>query len=152
MALADVHWYVFCVTVQLLSLPRMRNKRSHTPFILTHTHAATITERLPGDHIKCDQWTLLKVLLGVLWVCGACLLHGVKVYWCQVFTASLVYCLICRDIHHSYIIFAYTSTVAKLYCFILGTHFLIHLPFHCDNIHKLVNIHVLTLPGYHASK
>ena len=113
MALADVHWYVFCVTVQLLSLPRMRNKRRHTPFILTHTHAATITQRLPGDHIKCDQWTLLKVLLGVLRVCGACLLHGVKVYWCRVFTASLVYCLICRDIYHSYIILAYTSTVAK---------------------------------------
>src|SRR4029434_37389 len=68
---------------------------------------------------------------------------------CRVVTARLVYLLFFRDIYQSYIIFSYTSTVAKLYCFILGTHFLIHLPFHCDNIHKLVNI--LTLPGSHAS-
>ena len=96
------HWPMFIGMFSALlysySVYRECGIRRQTPFILTHTHAATITQRLPGDHIKCDQWTLLKVLLGVLRVCGACLLHGVKVYWWRVFTASLVYCLICRDI------------------------------------------------------
>src|SRR4029434_119239 len=100
------HWPMFIAMFSALlysySVYRECGIRDDILFILTHTHAATITQRLPGDHIKCDQWTLLKVLLGVLLVCGACLLHGVKVYWCRVFTASLVYCLICSDIRHSY--------------------------------------------------
>ena len=62
---------------------------------------------------------------------------------------ELGYCLVCRDIQHAYILFAYTCCCSIILIYILGTHILIHL--HCNNVHKLVNIHLLTLPGSHAS-
>ena len=83
--------------------PRVREKkrRQEKSFILTNTHASTAS--FPSNRVIWDSWKLLKVLLGVLWVRGACLLHGVRVYWCQVFATGKVFmrgqthCLVCRD-------------------------------------------------------
>ena len=42
---------------------------------------------------------------------------------------ELGYCLVCRDIQHAYILFAYTCCCSIILIYILGTHHLIHLPF-----------------------
>ena len=120
-------------------------------FSHTHTHASTITQRLPGDCIICAPWTLLRVLWGVLWVCGACLLHGVRLEWCRVFTAN--WCIVwSAAIYSTHPYYLHTPAVAQLYWYIYWVptiSSIYHL--HCNNIHKLVQIHILTLPGSHAS-
>ena len=117
----------------------------------THTHASTITQRLPGDCIIFAPWTLLRVLWGVLWVCGACLLHGVRLEWCRVFTAN--WCIVwSAAIYSTHTYYLHTPAVAQLYWYIYWVptiSSIYHL--HCNNIHKLVQIHILTLPGSHAS-
>src|SRR4029434_7227767 len=53
------HWPMFIGMFSALlysySVYRECGIRRQTPFILTHTQAATITQCLPGDYIKCDQ-------------------------------------------------------------------------------------------------
>ena len=133
----------------LCTLPRNAGVRDGAS-IHSHTHARS--HNYPTSSCRShNMWTLNIVERVVGCFVG---LWCLFVSRCEIVMVSgvyreLVYCLVCRDIQHSYIIFAYTCCCSIILIYILGTHILIHL--HCNNVHKLVNIHLLTLPGSHAS-
>ena len=122
-----------------------------TPFILTHTHARShnYTASSGRLHNMCPLHIVESVVgcfvgLWCLFVtrCEIVMVSGVY--------RELGYCLVCRDIQHAYILFAYTCccSIILIYIYWVPTiSSIYHL--HCNNIHKLVQI--LTLPGSHAS-
>ena len=108
-------------------LPQMRHWRWLHSF--SHTHARSHNNTASSSSLH-KMWTMniVESVVGCfvgLWClfvirCETVMVSGVYRKW--------VYCLVCRDIQHSYIIFAYTCCCSIILIYILGTHHFIHLP------------------------